>query len=220
MRPLSNPFAAGLGRACGWLGVVMLLELITRAVVYGMAPATPAARALGGELGGPSFAATLVVALGLAVILSTAVVWLASMGVRERWALAEERYDSLAPIAVERIVVRAVMLTLVGWLVFAGIETTIHLRAGLGFHGLACLVGPLHRNALPVVGCLALLASALISAGGLVLAWMRRTVRRFATPRVSPPERFSFARVSVASLERRAPLIHGAGPRGPPAPAV
>lgn len=199
----------------------MLIELITRAVVYGMAPsATLAARALGGKLGGPSFAATLVVALVLGLLLSSAAVGFASMGVRERWALAEERHDGPPQIAVARVLVRAMLLALIGWLVFAGIETTLHLRAGLGFHGLECLVGPLHRNALPVVGCLALLASALISAGGLVVAWMRRTVRRFAIPRLRPPERFSFARASFVSLERRLPLVDGAGPRGPPAPAV
>jgi hypothetical protein len=211
-----------LRRAAAWLGVVALLELVTRAVVYGLAPSpTEASIELGGHLGGPGFALTLVVALGLGAVLSTGLVWFASIGVRERWELAEERPLGGPPrVALGRLAARAVALTVVGWLVFAGIETVIHLREGLGFHGLDCLVGPVHRNALPVIGGLALLASALISVGGLVLAWMRRTVGRLVAPRALARRVLLLARFDFVTIARRAPLLLSTAPRGPPLSVV
>jgi hypothetical protein len=205
-------------RALGWLAFVVLLELITRAVVYGMAPsAGEASRALGGPRGGPGFVAVLLVGLGVGAVLSVAAVWLASMGVRERWALAEDRPAGGPPrIALGPVLARAVLLTLVGWLTFAGIETVVHLREGLGFHGLDCLVGPVHRNALPVVAAIALPASALLAVAGLVLAWMRRTVGRLVAPRPAARPRPSYAVVSFASLARRTPLRWDRPARGPP----
>jgi len=48
---------------------------------------------------------------------STILVWAASFGVRERWALADDRPRGGPPrIAARRLVVRAVVLTIVGWL--------------------------------------------------------------------------------------------------------
>ena len=211
-----------LRRSALWLGVVVLLELVARAVVYGMARSPEqAASSLDGRLGGPGFAITLLVALGLGAALSVMLVWMASMGVRERWALAEERPLGPPPrVAARRLVLRAVALTLLGWLTFAGIETVIHLRAGLGFHGLECLIGPVHRNALPVIGGLALLASALAAVAGLVLAWMRRTVGRLVTPRVAVRRRVLLSSFPVVSSRRRAPLVLATAPRGPPLVAV
>ena len=55
-----------------------------------MAPsAGETSRELAGHLGGPGFVAVLLVAVGLGALLSVGLVWLASMGVRERWALAD-----------------------------------------------------------------------------------------------------------------------------------
>lgn len=205
-------------RALGWLAFVALLELITRSVVYGLAPsADEASRALGGHLGGPGFLAVLLVAVGLGALLATGAVWFASMGVRERWALSDDRPAAGPPrIAVAPVVVRALALTVVGWLTFAGIETAIHLHEGLGFHGLECLVGPVHRNALPVVAGIALLASALLAAARLVLAWMRRTVARLVTPRPALRARRAVAVFALDSVARRAPLRAGRPARGPP----
>jgi hypothetical protein len=207
-----------LRRALGWLAFVVLLELITRAVVYGLAPsAGETSRALGGHLGGPGFAAVLVVALGIGGLLSVTAVWLASVGVRERWALTEDRLAGGPPrIALGPVLLRALALTVAGWLTFAGIETVIHLREGLGIHGLECLVGPVHRNALPVVGGIALVASALLSAARLVLAWMRRTVGRLVTPRAAARPRPAVAFFSFVSLARRTPLRWDGPARGPP----
>lgn len=205
-------------RALGWLAFVVVLEFVTRAVVYGMAPsAGEASRTLGGHLGGPGFVLVLLVAVGLGAVLSVGVVWLASMGVRERWALAERRPAGAPPrIAPRPLLVRALVLTLVGWLSFAAIETFIHYREGLGFHGLECLVGPVHRNALPVVAGIGLVASALLSVAGLVLAWMRRVTGRLVAPRPASSERHPLALFSVVSVPRRAPLRRGTPARGPP----
>lgn len=211
-----------LRRGLRWLALVVVLELVARAVVYGMAPSASAtSRDLGGHLGGPGFVAVLLVAVGVGALLSTGLVWLASLGVRERWALADDRPAGGPPrIPVAPMLLRALGLTLVGWLTFAAIETSIHLHEGLGFHGLECLVGPVHRNALPVIGGLALLASALASAATLVLAWMRRTVGRLVRPRPVARARYAVARFAFVAVPRRAPLLRGAPPRGPPLPVV
>jgi hypothetical protein len=196
------------------VALVALLELVVRSVVYGMAHDPLRA---GDRLGGPGFTAVLLVALGIGAVLATGLVWIASLGVRERWALAEDRPRGGPPrIALRPLLVRALALTLVGWLVFAGVETLVHLQAGLGFHGLECLVGPGHRNALPVVGGLALIASALVAAGRLWLAWMRRTVGRFVAPRALPRARRAVQSLTFSVVPGRAPLIAGASPRGPP----
>ena len=42
---------------------------------------------------------------------------------------------------------------------FAMFESYLHWRAGIGFHGLSCLVGPVHRNAIPLLAALALAAA-------------------------------------------------------------
>lgn len=209
-------------RALGWLGVVVLIELVARAIVYGLAPsAAEASRDLGGRLGGPGFTATLLVAVGLGAVLGSGLVWLASLGVRERWELATERPVGPAPrVGWLRLLRRALALTVVGWLAFAAIETTIHLQAGLGFHGLECLVGPVHRNALPVIGGIALLAACLTAAAGLVLGWMRRTVGRFVRPRPQARRSLSLTRLAVLTAPRRTALALGAPPRGPPLPVV
>ena len=205
-----------LRRAGLWLGVVGLMELAARAIVYGLEP-SDTARALDGRLGGPGFVITLVVALGLGAVLSTMLVWLASVGVRERWALSEQRPLGGPPrVAVRRLVGRALALTLVGWLTFASIESVIHLRAGMGFHGLECLIGPVHRNALPVIGGLGLLASALASVAALVLAWMRRTVGRFVAVRPPLRQRLTLANFRLVVLARPAPFELATSPRGPP----
>ncbi|MFL5845467.1 MAG: hypothetical protein ACJ762_12290 [Solirubrobacteraceae bacterium] len=205
-------------RLLGWLAFVVVLELITRAVVYGLAPsASESSRALGGHLGGPGFVAVLLVAVGIGALLSTGAVLLASMGVRERWALAEDRPAGAPPrVAWLPLLGRALTLTVVGWLTFAAIETVIHLHEGLGFHGLECLVGPVHRNALPVVAGVALLASAALSVARLVLAWMRRTVGRLVRPRTAVRPRLLLTRFSAVSVARRAPWREGMPARGPP----
>lgn len=203
-----------LRRVLGWVAVIALLELVVRAAVYGMANDVTGA---GQRLGGPGFVAVLLVALSLGALVSVGMVWLAGMGIRERWALAERRPEGDAPrIALRPMLRRAAALTLAGWLVFAAVETWIHWRAGMGFHGLECLVGPGHRNALPVVGGLALVVSALLSVAALVLTWMRRTVAAFAVPRARHAIPRAARLIAFSTRSRRTPSLTAAAPRGPP----
>jgi hypothetical protein len=98
--------------------------------------------------------------------------------------------------------------------VFAYLESFIHWRPGLGWHGLHCLVGPVHRNAIPVLGALSLVAAALAGAIEHIVAWMRRAIARFAAEpirpgRIAPP---APAYEPVLTPAYSAPL----GARGPP----
>ena len=43
------------------------------------------------------------------------------------------------------------------------LESYLHWRAGLGWHGLHCLAGPVHRDAVPIVAALSLVAVALFA---------------------------------------------------------
>jgi hypothetical protein len=85
--------------------------------------------------------------------------------------------------------VRTVTLSLAGSLGFALAESYVHWRAGLGFHGLSCLLGPVHRSALPILGALALLAAALGEAVQHLRAWGRATARELLRPRLALPAR-------------------------------
>ena len=63
-------------------------------------------------------------------------------------------------------------------------ESYLHWRAGIGFHGLSCLVGPVHRNAIPLLAALALAAAALAEAAEHLLAWARAVVRELRRRRL------------------------------------
>jgi hypothetical protein len=176
-----------------WPAVVALLVLTARWLAYELAP-SPLARVLEHSAGGPSLVLVTLVSLGLALLVSVLVVWLAALGVRERARLAPER---LAPsLRLRRLGLRAVGLYLAGSLAFAMFESYLHWRAGLGFHGLSCLVGPVHRNAIPLLAALALAAAALAEAVEHLVAWMRAVVRELRRRRLAPQPFASFAAAS------------------------
>jgi hypothetical protein len=197
-----------------WPAAVALLVLCARALAYALAP-SPLARVLERSAGGPSFVTVALVSLGLAAAASTLVVWLASLGVRERARLRPER---VAPaLRLRRLGLRAMTLYLASLLTFALVESYLHWRAGLGFHGLSCLVGPVHRNAIPLLAALALIAAALAEAAGHVLAWMRAVVRELRRRRVVPltlPLRLAAPAAPAGRLRVARPR-----PRAPPLPA-
>lgn len=117
------------------------------------------------------------------------------------------------------MLVRACAVALGASLAFATIETSIHVHDGLGFHGLHCLTGPVHENALPLIGALSLIASALVQAVRHAYAFGKRVVAA-RPPRCRVP---AAARSSLVSAgARRAtgfgPLAAPAG-RGPPVPS-
>jgi hypothetical protein len=193
-----------------WPAVVALLVLTARWLAYELAP-SPLARVIEQSAGGPSLVIVTLVSLGLTLLGSVLVVWLAAVGVRERARLAPER---VAPsLRLRRLGLRAVGLYLTGSLAFALFESYLHWRAGIGFHGLSCLVGPVHRNAIPLLAALALAAAALAEAVEHVLAWMRAVVHGLRRRRLAPERFVSFAPLvslapSLVAVQRRS--------RGPP----
>jgi hypothetical protein len=176
-----------LRRCIVWPGAAVLVVLLGRAIGYAAEP-DPTARLYGEQLGGPSLPAIALVALALGSAAAVAVCWLAALGVRERRLLERRVLVSLPPalrpgrIAIDAIALWAITAPAAGLL-----EAYVHWRAGLGWHGLNCLVGPVHRDLLPVLAALCLVATAVIAAADHVLAWMRRVLAVFAPAPLEPP---------------------------------
>jgi hypothetical protein len=197
-----------------WPAAVALLVLTARWLAYALSP-DPLARALQRSAGGPSMVVVTLISLGLAALVSVAAVWLAALGVRERQRLRPER---VAPsLRLRRVGLRAVILYVTSSLAFALFESYLHWRAGIGFHGLSCLVGPVHRNAIPLLAALALAAASLAEAGGHLLGWLRAVARELARSRLAPaPPAF---RCSWTPALAASPAPPPTRSRGPPLPA-
>ena len=191
-----------------------LVVLGARALVYAVSP-SPLALALSHEAGGPQLPVLAAVSLALALAVSAAAVWLAALGVRERRLLETRRVLDVPRLRLGLLATRALALWLVSMPSFGYLESYIHWRQGLGWHGLHCLTGPVHRNAIPLLGALSIVAAALTAAIDHVLAWMRRTIARL----VSSPRRRNAALVSKpVSYEPTLTPVFAAplGARGPP----
>lgn len=204
-------------RATAWLAATGVVTLVARTLAYALVQPDPRAGQLDALTGGPTVVTVLLVSLGLALALSAAVLWIAVVAVRERRRLRPER---IAPpgVSLARLGSRAGGLCVSSAAFFAGFESYLHERAGLGFHGLSCLAGPVHRNVVPIIGALSLVTASLASALGHLVAWMRAAVRllRSAPPRaVAAAE--PVARGGDVSLPRRVAAFVLAQPRAPPA---
>ena len=158
-------------------GSAALVVLVARTLAYAAHP-SPTARFLEQRAGGPAFPLVALVALTLGVSIAIAVCWLASVAVRER-ALIERR--AAQPFDLVRMVAVAVVLSVVTCFAGGLLEAYIHWRAGLGWHGLHCLAGPVHRDLLPLETGLSLVASALLAGARHLVIWMRRTFARLAS---------------------------------------
>jgi hypothetical protein len=202
-------------RRLHWLPIAALVVLAARALAYALAPRPSVVSGeLERQLGGPGLVVTAVAALGAAALVSSLVVWLASLAVRERHALEGGDAPSFGFL---RMLGAALALFAVTSLAFAGLESYLHWRAGLGFHGLHCLVGPVHRDALPLLGALSLLAAAAEAAARHLLRWMQRTLEALrARPlgRLGPPARPAPPHAHPAP---RPVLLGLDSARGPPA---
>jgi hypothetical protein len=163
----------------------VVVVLLARSIAYAIAP-TSAARMLEHRAGGPALPVLALVALALGGSLAIAICWLAAFGVRER-ALLERRVLAQAPprFHVVRMVVLAVALSAITSVAGGLFEAYLHWRAGLGWHGIQCVFGPVHRDLLPIAAALSFVAAALFAAAEHVVAWMRRTFSLLrALPRV------------------------------------
>jgi hypothetical protein len=171
-----------LAKGLAWLGTVALLVLVARWLAYELAQPSPLANRFAASAGGPSLVLVSVVSLGLAAAIAVTTLWLAVLGVRERQRL---RPDRVPPrLRLRRLALNALALYAASALVFTTFESYVHWRAGIGFHGLSCLVGPVHRNAIPLLAALALVASALAEAVLHLIAWMRAAARELLRPRL------------------------------------
>jgi hypothetical protein len=204
-------------RRLHWLPLAALVVLAARALAYALAPhSTVVGDELERQAGGPGLVVTAVAALAGAAAVASAVLWIAALAVRERHLLAGGTGEAptLRPVGV---LGAALGLFVVTSLAFASLESYLHWRAGLGFHGLHCLVGPVHRDALPLIGALSLLAAATEAAALHLLRWMRRTIRMLrARPRgrLRPPARPLPSRADAPAR----PVLAGLDlARGPPA---
>jgi len=195
-----------------WLPVVALLVLAARWLSYALAAPSPLSGRLEASAGGPRLVVVTLVSIGLAALVSVLAVWLAALGVRERARLRPER---VAPkLRLRRLCLRFAGLYVASSLAFALFESYLHWRAGIGFHGLSCLIGPVHRNALPILAALALASAALAEAAAHVLAWMRAVVRELRRHRLAgePPA----TTVSFPALPVSRPATLRPRPRAPP----
>ena len=205
-------------RALVWIAACVLAVLAARTLAYQLAPRpTLVGMRLEQAVGGPRLAVVAVAAIAGALVLAAAVVWFAALAVRERHLLVGG--PAPEPIRPARVLVDAGALFVASSLVFDALESYLHWRAGLGFHGLHCLIGPVHRDALPLLAAASLVAAAVVAAASHLVRWMRRTLRALARRRVpyfSPPvlvpARPVFAVARPASERLRT--------RGPPSVAV
>jgi hypothetical protein len=192
-------------------GSAALVVLLGRTLAYAEQP-SPTARFLEQRAGGPAVPIIALVSLVLGADVAVAVCWLASLAVRER-ALIERR--TAHKFELGRALVLACALAVVTCLAGGLLEAFIHWRAGLGWHGLHCIFGPVHRDLLPIETGLSFIAAAIIAAARHVAAWMRRTFARLGAelPRFVG---VTVAHTCVCAPLRPASAAGSAAARAPP----
>lgn len=205
-------------RGIAWLAVCALVVLTARTLAYALAPVpSPVSGHLQGEIGGPPLVAIALVALALALVVASAVLWIAALAVRERRTLELQPLVDEPRLRIGRAIAAALVLWVVSSLAFALFESYLHARAGLGWHGLSCLLGPVHRDAIPILAGLSTIAAAVVCAVELLLAWARRI---FSLLR-QRPVRARAGEAIRAALSREDPfestLLFSLGARAPPA---
>ena len=208
-----------VARAIGWTGAAVLVVLASRSLAYAFAPHPGIVSGrLEQRLGGTHLVVLAIAAPAVALALAVAAVWLASVAVRERRLLEPAPADDVPPIRLVRVAAVAVGLGLATSAAFALLESYVHWRAGLGWHGLHCLVGHFHRDAIPFLWSLSLLAAAVLAAVEHLVGWMRRTIAAILGSGSRPPRSAAIARSARASAAPLPKLLaFGACPRGPPA---
>jgi len=205
-----------LRKAVLWAGAGVLVVLIARWFAYSVAP-SPAAQVLQKQAGGPGLPVLAVVSLTLGGGIAVTICWLAALGIRERSMLERRVLAGPSPrFHVTRTLLSALALSFCTSIVGGLLEAYIHWRSGLGWHGLHCLFGPVHRDLLPFEAALSFVAAALLAAAEHVGAWMHRT---FALLRRLPPRtrgEVPLAPVLVLDVPRTILCPAAGTPRAPP----
>jgi hypothetical protein len=197
--------------------VVGIVVLGARSISYALAQPSPIGERLEHSAGGPRLVVLTLTTVGLAAVLAAALVWTVSVGISERVRVGPPLAEALPPVSGSRVVARSVALWLASCLAFTVLESYVHWRAGLGWHGTHCLIGPVHRNAVPILAAMSLLASALVTAGSHLVGWIRRVVARLCSglARLRRPLALRWAR--DVSWPRPTLVEPGRSPRAPPA---
>jgi hypothetical protein len=168
-------------RIAVWPLVGALVVLAARAVVYALAPSQGVLlEELARREGGPRLAGVLIAAVLIGAAAAAATLWLAVVAVRERLALEGRELVDVPRLRPWRLAARSVLLFALSAFAFALIESYLHWRAGLGWHGLHCLTGPVHRDAIPILAALTLVAVAVHGAIEHLVAWARRLIAQLA----------------------------------------
>jgi hypothetical protein len=198
-----------------WALIVAAVVLATRTIAYALAPQSVLLAALAHNQVGPDVTVPLLAAVLASAATAAAVLWLALVAVRERISLEGRRLVNPPCLRPCALAARYAVLLAVSSFTFAMVESTIHWREGLGWHGLHCLVGPVHRNAIPILAALSLLAVAAHGAIEHLLAWARRLfaqlAARIASP-LSPACRPALLSAPRARLARAANAARGPPP--------
>jgi hypothetical protein len=208
-------------RAFAWTGAAALVVLASRSLAYALAPhATIVAGRLEAQLGGPRLVVLAVVAPAVALALASVTLWLAAVAVRERRVLELRPVVGVGPIRIARAGAGAVVLGITTSLAFATLESYIHWRAGLGWHGLHCLTGPVHRDAIPLLWSLSLVAASVLVALEHLVAWMRRTIASLLSRPAVRQGRPAAARRPDTVDPRPTLVPRATAARGPPTPGL
>jgi hypothetical protein len=201
-----------------WALVTVAVVLATRTVVYALAPQSVLLAALAHNQVGPDVTVPLLAAVLASAAAAAAVLWLALLAVRERLLLEGRRLVDPPRLRPGLLAARYSALLAVSSCSFALLESTLHWREGLGWHGLSCLLGPVHRDAIPLLAGLSLVAVAAHGALEHLLAWARRLYAQLAA--CLPPLPAPACRPPLPAPPR-ACLAGAANPaRGPPLPLL
>jgi hypothetical protein len=202
-----------------WAVVALAVVFATRTLVYALVPQSLLLTELAdNRVMGPHLTLPLLAIVGAAVVLGAGVLAVAVASVRVRLELEGRRLVSAPRLRPGLLAGRAIALYLVASFTFAMLESYIHWRDGLGWHGLHCLVGPVHRDAIPILAALSLLAVAVHGAVELLLAWARRLFAQLAARFFPAPGAVAPTPNSRFSPRRRTPATGAA--RGPPRTAA
>jgi hypothetical protein len=202
-----------------WAVAVAAVVLATRALVYALAPQSLLLTELAHNRAvGPHLTLPLLAVVSAAALLGAGVLAIAVAAVSVRLELEGRRLVSAPRLRPAVLAARTIALFLVTSFAFAMLESYIHWREGLGWHGMHCLVGPVHRDAIPILAALSLLAVAVHGAVEHLLAWARRLFAQLAARLFSVSGAVVAAPASLFSPARRTPATDGA--RGPPYAAV
>jgi hypothetical protein len=200
-----------MNRRLVFAAITTAVTLATHFVAYALSP-SPTARVFAGALGGPRPLVVAGVAVTVAALLAALVLILTRIAVRERLQLRHASAPAMPLAAAAR---RAGGLFAATATLFTIIENVLHYEAGLGVHLVACLTGPVHVDALPILAAFSIAASAAVCAADHLLQLGRRAVAAAAATPVLAARRDVPPRAASARLfADAAPRLTAA--RGPP----